>query len=288
MVLETLVISSIKALDEISEQLGPPLRLRWVQGPHGGRAAVARFRHHGATVELSASGISRLIFHLSASAVETQKGAEHSTRRTPNSGSIVTSSDQHQERIRINGPADTLHLFFSWDLTRTTVGDGERGLSRGLAPALRASAIQALVGLFQPGTDIQLEQAVHLAARALTQRNGVFRPMSGGLSPHARRVVHDLLDRNLRSGVSVPDLARAAGLSLHHFIKMFREAEGCTPHALLVQKRVERATALLAEPHARIDEIAMTTGFSSPSHFTCTFHRVTGVTPGAFREAAAL
>jgi hypothetical protein len=52
-------------------------------------------------------------------------------------------------------------------------------------------------------------------------------------------VIHDLLDRNLRAGISVPDLAAAAGLSLHHFIKMCREAEGCTPHALLVQKTPE-------------------------------------------------
>jgi AraC family transcriptional regulator len=100
-------------------------------------------------------------------------------------------------------------------------------------------------------------------------------------------VIHDLLDRNLRAGISVPDLAAAAGLSLHHFIKMCREAEGCTPHALLVQKRMEHATALLADPGARIDEVAMTTGFSSPSHFTCTFHRMTGVTPAAFRQAIA-
>ena len=81
------------------------------------------------------------------------------------------------------------------------------------------------------------------------------------------------------------ELAEAAGLSLHHFIKVCREAEGCTPHALLLQKRVERAIVLLSDRRARVNEIAMLTGFSSPSHFVSTFHRLTGVTPAAYREA---
>jgi hypothetical protein len=161
MILEALVMSPIQALDEIAEQLGPPFRLRWVNAPHGAKAAVVRFRHHGAKVELSASGIFRLIFHLSASAVETQKGAERPTRRTPDTGSMVTSLSQQRERIEVDGPADTLQMFFDSDFVRTIAGGEERGLSRGLEPVLRASAIQALVGLSRPGTDVQLESAIN-------------------------------------------------------------------------------------------------------------------------------
>jgi hypothetical protein len=74
---------------------------------------------------------------------------------------MVTSLSQQRERIEVDGPADTLQMFFDSDFVRTIAGGEERGLSRGLEPVLRASAIQALVGLSRPGTDVQLESAIN-------------------------------------------------------------------------------------------------------------------------------
>ena len=95
-----------------------------------------------------------------------------------------------------------------------------------------------------------------------------------------------LLERRLTAGVSVPELAQAANLSLHHFIKVCRESEGLTPHALLLQKRIERSVELLLTQKAPVEEIALEVGFSSPSHFISTFRRLIGVTPASLRRAA--
>jgi AraC family transcriptional regulator len=96
----------------------------------------------------------------------------------------------------------------------------------------------------------------------------------------------DLLDRHLSGGISVPELADAANLSLHHFIKVCRQSEGLTPHALLMQKRIERAIELLLNRRAAVDEVAMLVGFASSSHFVSAFRRLVGVTPASLRRAA--
>ncbi len=278
-------MSRIPALDEIIEQLGPPADLRWVNAPFGVTAAVARFRHRGATLDLSASGVFRLILHLSDSEVETLQDKERPSSWMPQSGSIVTSLTLRREQIHVACAVDTLHLLFSPELVGTIGADRQQRLSRAIEPALRASAVQALVGIARRDEETQLEYAAASVARTLAQTNAFQRSTCGGLSPQARRVVNHLLDTHLHSGISVNELADAAGLSLHHFIKMCRETEGCTPHALLLQRRLERALALLSDGRARVDEVAMDTGFSSPSHFVSTFRRLMGVTPAAFRQA---
>ena len=276
-------MSAIVTLDEITEQLGPPVCLRWVKAPGEATAAIARFRHSGTAVDLSASGSFRLIFHLTDSDVETGLSRERKFSRV---GDIVTSFTFSRERIRVLGAADTIHLLFSPKLAESLRADQSYLSSSRIEPALRISAVQAFVAMAQNRTDAQMERAVLSIPRTLRENISRSRP-AGGLAPHARRAIHQLLANHISTGVSVPELAEAAELSLHHFIKVCRETEGYTPHTLLLHKRIERAVALLLKPRARVDEVAITIGFSSPSHFVSSFRRLVGVTPAAFRNAVA-
>jgi AraC family transcriptional regulator len=52
-----------------------------------------------------------------------------------------------------------------------------------------------------------------------------------------------------------------------------------------MEQRVRRATALLREEENSIAEIAQAVGFSSQSHLTVNFRRVTGLTPSQFRRS---
>jgi AraC family transcriptional regulator len=278
-------MSRIQALDEITARLGPPAFLRWVDAPYGAAAAVVRLRHRGAVVDLSASRAFRLIFQLSSSQVARDATEAAPSRDMVRAGNIITSFTERAERIRIFGSADTLHLLFSPDLAAACEVNpmGQLPLAR---RELQATAVQTLVATSFGGTDAQLQQTVASVARLVVEGHTHEETKAGGLAPQARCAMLDLLEKRLAGGVSVPELADAANLSLHHFIKACRQSEGLTPHALLMQKRIERSIELLLSRTATVDEVATLVGFSSPSHFISTFRRMVGVTPASLRRAA--
>jgi AraC-like DNA-binding protein len=107
----------------------------------------------------------------------------------------------------------------------------------------------------------------------------------GGLSAGARRRVLEHIRSNLDGSIQVEDLAMAAGLSVHHFARAFKQTIGVSPHRYLVQQRVERAAQLLGATDRSLSEIAAEVGFADQSHFSKNFNRVTGSTPNAFRRA---
>ena len=280
-----LSMSRIQTLDEITARLGAPAFLRWVEAPYGAAAVVVRFQHRGAVVDLNPSGAFRLIFQLSPS--EVIRDGAHGTpfRDTVRAGSIITSFTERPERIRIVGAADTLHLLFSPEIAAACAANLPELLPLGQRD-LQAAAVQALVATSFDGTDAQLQQTIGSVAKLVVEGRKHLETRAGGFAPRARRVVLDLLEKRLGDGISVPELADAANLSLHHFIKVCRQSEGLTPHALLMQKRIERAIELLLNGIPTVDEVAMRVGFSSPSHFISAFRRLVGVTPSAMKRAA--
>lgn len=92
----------------------------------------------------------------------------------------------------------------------------------------------------------------------------------------------DLVRQHLAAsaGTWVPldELARLAGLSRHHFLRVFKAATGLPPHAYQMQQAVEHAKALLAEGMP-ISQAALDAGFADQSHFSRCFREFTGATP---------
>ncbi len=103
-----------------------------------------------------------------------------------------------------------------------------------------------------------------------------------------RRAVEAALwiDANCDAQLDLDTIARAAGLSAFHFLRLFRAALGVTPHQYLLRARLRRAARLLSESGRTVTDVAQDAGFSDLSNFVRTFHRAAGVSPGAFRRAA--
>jgi AraC-like DNA-binding protein len=80
-------------------------------------------------------------------------------------------------------------------------------------------------------------------------------------------------------------LARAAGLSVSHFNRLFREWSGFTPMEYQRRQRIARARALLADARLSIKEIAAQCGFDDPYHFSRVFRQLDGLSPSQYREA---
>jgi AraC family transcriptional activator of pobA len=115
--------------------------------------------------------------------------------------------------------------------------------------------------------------AVHLR-RALQQR--VLPPQANGL----RR----LLDQHIASGVPIRDLARQVHMSESHFSHQVKALLGVAPQTYVRAQRIARARELLRATPMSIEEIATTLGYDAPTSFFRAFKRVTGITPGEFRQ----
>ncbi|SAK48563.1 AraC family transcriptional regulator [Caballeronia temeraria] len=91
--------------------------------------------------------------------------------------------------------------------------------------------------------------------------------------------VAEFVDAHLAQNISLADIASSTGLTRMHFAAQFRRATGMRPHEFLLQKRIERAQALLrTSTHSMLD-VALCCGFRSQAHFTTVFKRLVGATP---------
>jgi AraC family transcriptional regulator len=106
----------------------------------------------------------------------------------------------------------------------------------------------------------------------------------GGLAHWQVRRVTSYMQDHLEQDVTLDELAALVGLSGAHFCTAFRTSVGLTPREWVIQRRMERARELLANPKLSITEIALTLGYS-PSAFGEVFRRRMGVTPSAYRRS---
>ena len=81
--------------------------------------------------------------------------------------------------------------------------------------------------------------------------------------------------------MTLPDLARCAGLSAFHLCRVFGATVGMPPHAYQTQVRVRRAKSLL-RAGVPIAAAATAAGFYDQAHLTRHFKRIVGLTPGRY------
>jgi AraC-like DNA-binding protein len=113
--------------------------------------------------------------------------------------------------------------------------------------------------------------------------------MSRAVEDSNRRMLRarDAMDRDFAKPLDIPTLARIAIVSEAHFIRVFRDTFGETPHRYLQRRRVERAMFLLRETDRSVTEICFDVGFGSLGSFSRTFADIVGESPTAYRAAAA-
>lgn len=106
------------------------------------------------------------------------------------------------------------------------------------------------------------------------------------LPPRILNRVREKIDTNLDTDLSLESLAEESGYSRAHFLRMFREATGLTPHQYVLGLRLSRAQDYLRRKASSIIDVALSCGFSSQSHMTSVFRQRLEMTPGEFRRRA--
>lgn len=91
------------------------------------------------------------------------------------------------------------------------------------------------------------------------------------------------LESDLTRDWTVPELARAVGVSDGHLSRSFHRAFGAAPIQVLSGLRAERAAAHLIASDAPVSTIGRRVGWPDPNYFARRFKAVHGVSPSEYR-----
>jgi len=94
----------------------------------------------------------------------------------------------------------------------------------------------------------------------------------------------DFIHSNYDKPVMLGDMARAAFLSRHHFLRLFKHVHEITPHEYLQRKRTSVAARLLRDSGSSVEEVVRQVGFDSRSTLFRAMRRFHGVTPRECRR----
>lgn len=198
-------------------------------------------------------------------------------------------------------PFETAHAYLPGSLFDEVAEEYRRVGARRSRPDLSALVFQdqavaagvaAVLGALRAeAPDLYAEHAARwLAAHLLSRHAGWW---EAGHDPRAPAIIADgrlarvveYMTVNIGRTMPLGDLAREAGISVHHFGRRFREQTGLTPHAYLVSLRMTAARRLLRTTHLSVAEIATACGYARPAAFSAAFRRQVGQTPQAYRRS---
>ena len=101
----------------------------------------------------------------------------------------------------------------------------------------------------------------------------------------AIEAVRTYILENPEKDLSLKELAGMARMSEYHFLRLFRDYVGTTPHSYLIQARLNVAGFYLISSDYSVKEIAFNCGFPSESSFCSSFKARMGETPSAWRKS---
>jgi AraC family transcriptional regulator len=119
-----------------------------------------------------------------------------------------------------------------------------------------------------------LQQVHKMPALKLSTRTELYRRLS---------YVTDYIHSSGRLAIDLDELAAIASLSKYHFLRLFKQSFGLSPHQYIQQVRIDRAKQLLKQSNMEVQDIADELGFENSQSFSRLFHQRTGIYPLAFR-----
>ncbi len=119
---------------------------------------------------------------------------------------------------------------------------------------------------------------------ALSFREGNFRRKSD-YSVDGFRAAVAFIKNNYSTKLTLPNVARKAGMSVSCFERIFKSKMGLTFTMYVNDLRIKQAARMIEQGHHSTIEIALAVGFSNQFHFTRTFKKIMNTSPGVFRKS---
>lgn len=167
--------------------------------------------------------------------------------------------------------------------------DSTCGLPYFPSPVIRDPVVyDRFYRLFSEIEDFQhilgLQEKLVAAILAVLERHGAHKGSPpqhhDGDAGHVKRAC-DYIEEHWADQTRLEDIAAAAELDCYALIRTFKRRIGMTPHAYLMQRRIDKGKGLLLSGHSPA-QVALDSGFFDQSHFTRQFKRYTGITPGCY------
>jgi AraC family transcriptional regulator len=262
--------------------------------------SVEQYQHlsNSFEVEFPAPSDHWLVLPLGQPVLVTQKSDDRLHESVIQRGdSILVPAGQPKYWCRREGICCALHIHLKPEMIRQTAEASEMDTKRiGLVDCfgkqdlqLHQIAMLLLAELESGGMMGQLYVesltqvlAIHLLRHYSTITQTVTsenRSLTHTQLQQAIDYIHTYLDRDL----SLAELASVINISPTYFASLFKQAMGISPHQYVIQQRVEHAKLMLSKTDLAIADIALQVGFSSQSHLTQQFKRLTGMTPKQVR-----
>jgi len=209
---------------------------------------------------------------------------------------VCTGAFIFAEAGLLDGKRATTHWAFARDLQarypkvkveddRIFIIDGAIWTSAGMS-----AGIDLALGMIEKDFGPEL-------ARSVARKLVVYHRRAGGQSQHSALLemdaksdriqrVLDYARRNLRTALSVEQLAEVAHLSPRQFSRAFRSETGQPPAKAVEHLRVEAARLMMEQSRHPIDIVAAETGFADRERMRRAFLRAFGQPPQAIRRNA--
>jgi AraC-like DNA-binding protein len=185
---------------------------------------------------------------------------------------------------------ECLSVQFEPELAETISANAELWRGVGIPPLAETVVLGELIQSAARGeSDVGLDEAaLAFATRFANVVSGKMRQPVCPRAAERRRAVDaaSWIEAHSAEEIDLARVAKRSGLSTFHFLRLFANVLGVTPHQYLVRARLKHAARLLADEERAITDIALDVGFADLSNFVRSFRRAAGVSPREFRKAA--
>ena len=137
-------------------------------------------------------------------------------------------------------------------------------------PVLEQQRVTAIIDLMQMVAELIGNQRLQTLKTVV-----LHQPLSKAL---------DFIEAHYAEPLTLPTVAKAAGLSVSRLAHVFKAHVGMSVTAYLNMVRVKWAEYYLANSQTRVSETAFQVGFGNLSHFNHVFRQATGLSPTQYRR----
>lgn len=150
---------------------------------------------------------------------------------------------------------------------------------------MRGTILKLVTSVEQGNSDaMQQECELYQLAARVAQLYGQYEPDEKVSRVDALlRRAQQYINANLHNDLSLDQIAAEANLSKYHFLRMFRQQFGLSPHQYILNQRINRAREALIAGR-RLEDVVFDFGFTDLSHFNRRFKPIFGMTPKQFQR----